>query len=176
MRILRVLRNTGLALLALVVVISLVLVAVVRVNDGPIEILAGGPFTSGAHYSGPEPDWRFLHDRAEVAFQSLQPERSRVTWILEVDGRIFIPCGYMDTTWGRLWKQWPIEVEHDGRVLLRVDDVIYSRSLVRLTDDPVLVPVLAELSSKYVGGTVPLDSVSNGSLWIFEVVPRIQAL
>ena len=166
-------RNTLIALFGFVVLTSFVLVAVARVNDGPIAIFAGGPFTTGEHYSGPEPDWRFLRDRTEVSFQSLRPARSRVTWILEVNGRIFIPCGYMDTTWGRLWKQWPIEVEHDGRILLRVDDVIYPRSLVRLTDDQLLVPVLAELSRKYVGGAVPLETVSNGSLWIFEVVPRI---
>ncbi|MBW2390106.1 MAG: hypothetical protein JRG89_16985, partial [Deltaproteobacteria bacterium] len=44
-----------------------------RFSDGPIEIIAGGPFTSGELVTGPEPDWSFVHDTQEVEFQLLEP-------------------------------------------------------------------------------------------------------
>ena len=75
-----------------------------RFADGPIAIFAGGPFTSGELVTGAEPDWSFAHDITEVEFQLVEPPRSRTTWILEHEGKIYIPCGYMTTTWGKIWK------------------------------------------------------------------------
>ena len=48
-----------------------------RFADGPLAIVAGGEFTSGELYSGPEPDWAFVKDVSEIEFQSLEPVRSR---------------------------------------------------------------------------------------------------
>ena len=48
-----------------------------RFSDGPIAIVAGGPFTSGELVSGPEPDWSFVRDVREVEFQLLEPPRAR---------------------------------------------------------------------------------------------------
>ncbi|MBW1883986.1 MAG: hypothetical protein JRJ58_10690, partial [Deltaproteobacteria bacterium] len=107
-----------------------------RFSDGPIEIIAGGPFTSGELVTGPEPDWSFVHDMQEVEFQLLEPARSRTTWIVEHEGKAYIPSGYMPTWWGRLWKKWPIEAEKDGRTLLRVGDKLYERQLVRIREGP----------------------------------------
>lgn len=170
-------------------VVGLILVGAVfawsmRFADGPLGPVAGGAFTSGNTYQGPEPDWSFLRDRQEVEFQLLNPPRSRTTWILEHEGRIYIPCGYMNETWGRLWKQWPIEAEQDGRALLRVDGVVYPRRLVRISEGPQLPFLLSELFRKYFsGGTTPsdesnpqtldegLEQIRSGSLWIFELVP-----
>lgn len=142
-----------------------------RMNDGPMEIVAGGPFTTGTLQTT-EPDWRFVHDIAEVQFQLLDPERSRTTWIVEVNGRIYIPSGYMNTPWGKVWKQWPIEAEQDGRILLRVDGNIYKRKLVRVMDSPDLLAVISELGRKYTSGLGPAstDQVTSGNLWIFELV------
>lgn len=168
----KILRNILLVVIGVPLVVVIGTLVAARFNDGPLEIIAGGPFSTGTLYTGAEPDWSYVHDMAEVQFQLLDPERSRTTWILEVDGRIFIPCGYMDTTWGRIWKQWPIEAEKDGRILLRVGDTIYERNLERLSQGPLLVPVLAELGRKYAGGPVPSIAVSSGSLWLFEVAPR----
>ncbi len=44
-----------------------------RFADGPYAIIAGGEFTSGERYLGPEPDWSFVKDRGEVEFQLLDP-------------------------------------------------------------------------------------------------------
>ena len=150
-----------------------------RFADGPWIVVSGGPFTTGTVVSE-EPDWSFVKDRQEVEFQLLEPESSRITWIVEHNGRIFIPSGYMTTWWGKIWKQWPIHALEDGRAILRVDGKLYPRQLVRIEDDPDMPYILSELARKYPLG--PQDRefsfeeaypiVSSGYLWIFELTPR----
>lgn len=165
------LRWLGRLVLLLAVVVGVVLIAA-RFSDGPLEIVAGGPFTSGELVAGEEPDWSFAKNIDTVAFQLLEPARSRTTWILEHQGRVFIPCGYMDTTWGRFWKRWPVQALEQPNAVLRIDGKLYERKLVRITDGAILPGVLEELGRKYVGGRVPVEAVSSGSLWIFELAPR----
>ena len=159
-------------LVAGIVVVVLAFFVVTRFTDGPMGIITGGAFSSGEVVSE-EPDWRYVKDYDIVEFQLLDPARSRTTWIVEHDGRIFIPSGYMLSNVGKIWKQWPLQAEKDGRAILRVDAKLYPRQLVRINDDPVLPAVLAELSRKYTNGTqIPVSEVSRGSLWIFELVQR----
>ncbi len=166
------LRAVG-GLLALLVIAIAGLVVAARFSDGPIVIIAGGPFKSGERVSGPEPDWSFVRDVQEIEFQLLDPPRSRITWILDHEGKAYIPCGYMTTWWGKLWKQWPHEAAKDPRILLRIGDRIYERRLVRIEKGPVVAPVLAELSRKYAGGReIPVEAVTSGGLWLYELAPR----
>ena len=166
------LRALGGLVAVLVIGIGALLVGA-RFADGPLAIIAGGPFSSGQLVTGPEPDWSFARDVGEVQFQLVEPPRSRTTWILEHEGRIYIPSGYMTSWWGKIWKQWPHEAEKDGRVLLRIDDKIYERQLVRVPAGPLVAPLTAELSRKYMGGAaVPAEAVSSGYLWLFELAPR----
>lgn len=159
-------------LVAGIAVVVLAFFIVTRFTDGPMGIITGGAFSSGEVVSE-EPDWRYVKDYDIVEFQLLDPARSRTTWIVEHDGRIFIPSGYMLSTVGKIWKQWPLQAEKDGRAILRVDAKLYPRQLVRIKDDPVLPAVLAELSRKYANGAqIPVSEVSRGSLWIFELVQR----
>jgi hypothetical protein len=167
------------ALRLLVVVLAAVGIAIggvlvaARFHDGPLAIVAGGPFASGEAVTGPEPDWSFAREIAEVEFQLVDPPRSRTTWILVHEGRAYIPSGYMTTWWGRIWKRWPHEAEKDPRVLLRIDGKIYERRLVRIHDGPAVAPLLAELSRKYTGGSeIPAEAVTSGYLWLFELAPR----
>ncbi|MBW2281080.1 MAG: hypothetical protein JRG76_09910 [Deltaproteobacteria bacterium] len=158
-----------------VVVVLLVggLLVGARFADGPLAIVAGGPFKTGTLVEGPEPDWSFLADVIEVEFQLLEPARSRTTWVLQYEGKAYIPCGYMTTWWGRLWKQWPIEAQKDPRIILRVGDQLYERKLVRVREGAMIGPLLAQLGEKYLGGSeVPLESVTSDYLWIFELAPR----
>jgi hypothetical protein len=144
-----------------------------RFADGPLAIVAGGPFRSGELVTGAEPDWSFVRDTVEVELQLVEPPRSRTTWIVVHEGRAFIPCGYMNSSWGRVWKRWPLEAERDGRAILRVGNDLYERQLVRITEGPLVEPLLAELGRKYGGGRhIPLDYVTSGSLWLFELAPR----
>lgn len=167
-----ILRGLAVLLVLLVVAIGALLVGA-RFADGPIAIIAGGPFRSGELVTGPEPDWSFVRDVREVEFQLVDPPRSRTTWILDHDGKAYIPCGYMTSWWGRLWKRWPAEVEKDPRIVLRIGDALYERKLVRVQDPAIVAPLLAELSRKYAGGReLPADAVTSGALLLFEVAPR----
>lgn len=160
-------------LLAVLILALAGLVVGARFADGPLALVAGGPFRSGELVTGSEPDWSFVREISEVEFQLLDPPRSRTTWILEHEGRAYIPSGYMTTWWGRIWKQWPREARKDGRILLRIGDRVYERRLVRVEDGPRVAPLLAQLSSKYLGGReVPADAVASGFLWLFELAPR----
>lgn len=162
--------------LGLVLVITAAVAAVLvgaRFADGPLEIIAGGPFTTGELQSTAPIDWSFVRDIETIEFQSLEPPRSRTVWVLTHEGRLFIPCGYMDSTWGRIWKQWPIEAERDGRIITRIDGKLYNQNLVRIHDGPELPPLVAELSRKYMGGQpIPVEAVTSGMLWLFELTPR----
>ena len=167
-----VLRVVG-GLLALLIVLTGGLLVGARFADGPIAIIAGGPFTSGELVSGAEPDWSFVRDVREVEFQLLDPARSRTTWILDHEGKAYIPCGYMTTWWGKLWKRWPLEAERDPRILLRIGDALYERQLVRIQEGEIVAPLLAELSRKYAGGReIPMEAVTSGYLWLYELAPR----
>ncbi|MGI9325393.1 MAG: hypothetical protein ACR2PZ_09260 [Pseudomonadales bacterium] len=162
--------------LMLAVVVAVGLFAM-RFADGPAEIIAGGPFKTGELHQGAEPDWSFLKDREEVEFQLLEPARSRTTWIVEHEGRIYIPSGYMNTSFGKIWKQWPLEAEKDGRAILRVDGKLYERRLLRLNEGEQLPTIVSELGRKYMGndaGMVEggLAQIRDGNLWIFELAPR----
>ena len=158
--------------LGLIVALVLGALVLARFADGPLEIIAGGPFKTGEVATG-EPDWGFAKDYATVEFQLLDPEASRTTWIAVHDGRVFIPSGYMTTWWGKIWKQWPLQAEQDGRAILRVDGKLYDRQLVRVMGGPEVEPVMAELGRKYAAGAAfPRDAFDSGYLWIFELVPR----
>ncbi|MFK7913044.1 MAG: hypothetical protein AB8B93_03950 [Pseudomonadales bacterium] len=148
-----------------------------RFADGPAAIVAGGPFKSGTLQTGPEPDWSFLTDRQEVEFQLLEPARSRTTWIVEHQGRIYIPSGYMNTTVGKLWKHWPHHAAADGRAILRVDGKLYERQMVRVREGAALPVIVSELGRKYLGNAAGmveggLAQIAEGNLWIFELQPR----
>ena len=160
------------AVLVIAVLIGIVLFAA-RFNDGPLEIIAVGELIAGELYRGPEPDWSFVKDLNTVEFQLLTPARSRTTWIMEADGRVFIPSGYMTTWWGKIWKKWPFEAVKDGRIVLRADGKRYLRTLVRRNYDEIPPAVFSELSRKYLqGNEIPGDAVTSGYMWVFELVPR----
>ncbi len=166
-------RMLGGLLIASVLGIGVLLIGA-RFSDGPLAIIAGGAFTTGQLVTDPVRDWSFIHDTREVEFQLLEPTRSRTTWIIEHKGKAYIPSGYMTTWWGKIWKKWPLEAEKDGRILLRVDGKIYERRLVRVESGPLLAPLTAELSRKYTGGgtAIPVEAVTSGYLWLFELAPR----
>jgi len=172
----KIIRFFAYTLLTLVIVIGLFLFSA-RFADGPLEIVSGGSFTSGEQYSGEEPDWSFVRDKPTVEFQLMDPARSRTTWIVEHKGKIYIPSGYMTTTWGKIWKQWPIQAEKDGRAILRVDGKLYKRQLRRVKSGPEVGPIVELIAKKYAGagagdgGSDGAKLVESGYLWLFEMAP-----
>ncbi len=142
-----------------------------RFADGPIAVIAGGPLESGELVTGPEPDWSFVRQVQEIELQLLSPARSRTTWVIEHEGRIFVPCGYLNSALGRIWKQWPIEARKDGRALVRIEGQRYERQLVLVTDSATFKSVAAKLGQKY-GVDTSAAIVGGDALWIFELERR----
>ena len=143
-----------------------------RFHDGPIEIIAGGPFKTGEVTSAPD-DWTFLTDRGEIEFQTMDPATSRTVWLAVHDQRLFVVSGYMTTGYGKLWKQWPHYLDDDDQVILRIDGKLYEQRLQRVLEGPDIVPVLNEFGRKYgFASNAPAATISEGHVWMFEVVPR----
>ena len=171
------------ALRVLLVIGVLVLIPVVAVgallatsgySDGPGAVFGGGPLVSGELVTGPEPDWSFVRDISTIELQLLEPPRSRLIWIAEHEGKIYVVSGYMNTRIGRLWKRWPAQAERDGRAMLRIAGKRYERTLVRLITEPVVEGVTAEFSRKYGAGMTPA-AIESGQTWLFELAPRSPA-
>ncbi len=162
--------KTLIRFLLILVIAAAALSTAARYADGPFGLVAGGAFRTGTMLDE-TPDWRALADRATVELQLVEPPRSRTTWILLVDGDAYIPCAFMNTTWGRLWKRWPLEAAQDGRALLRIDDRIYERQLTRITQGEVVAAVVERLSDKY-DVTASVPDVASGALWLFRLDAR----
>ena len=141
-----------------------------RFHDGPIENITGGAFTSGELVDGAEPDWSFIKDRQTFEFQIMDPATSRTVWFAIHENKIYVGSGYMKTTLGKIWKQWPHYVESDNRALLRVDGKIYPRQLIRLSPEQAKDEVAAEFIRKY---NAPLNAaaVASGDVWLYELAP-----
>ena len=146
-----------------------------RFHDGPLEIISGGPFKTGEISATPM-NWDFIKDRQEIEFQTLNPTTSRTVWLGVVEGRLFLVSGYMNTSYGGIWKQWPHYLEDDDRVILRIDGKLYEQRLQRIMEGPEVVPVLSEFARKYFGGSsgefTADASVRSGDTWMYEVVER----
>lgn len=146
-----------------------------RLSDGPVAVIPGGPFRSGEPTPIPA-DWGFLRDRMEVEFQTMDPATSRTVWVGVHDTRLFLVSGYMTTWYGGIWKQWPHYMGDDTRIVLRVDDSLYDLQLERVMEGPDVAPVLSEFARKYSGaapGAVTNDAaVTSGSVWMYEAVAR----
>ncbi len=164
----------------LVVVGALILIPVVAIGtlavasgsaDPPSAFFGGGPLLDGELVTGPEPDWSFVGDVGVVDLQLVDPPRSRVVFIADHDGKLYVVSGYMGSFLGRLWKRWPVQAERDGRAVVRIEGKRYERTLLRIQPGAdVIEGVSAELGRKY-GGADP-GSIESGDTWLFELAPR----
>jgi hypothetical protein len=154
------------------VVFTIVLFFVyMRFHDGPMEIIAGGPFKTGELVQGPEPDWSFIKDRPTIEFQLFDPETSRLLWVAVDNNKLYLVSGYMKTGFGKIWKQWPHYAEKDNRALLRVDGKIYERKLVRLSGDSLSAGIAGEFNRKY-NAPLTKEDIDSNSAWLYELAPR----
>lgn len=142
-----------------------------RNGDGPSILFPGGAFVTGEVYSGPEPDWRFTDDIPVIELQIDEPLSSRRTFIMESDGRVYVPSGYMRSFLGRIWKDWAFEAaEGDGSGAIRINGIIYPRRLVRVTEGPELDGVVAKMRQKY-APEMTRAAIESGDVWIFRLAP-----
>ena len=174
-----------LQILGVIILIPAVGMATLRVEnrnaDGPSILFPGGEMTSGRLHTGPEPDWSFTDDIQLVELQLNDPMASRLIYVLEAEGRLFIISGYMTTMLGKLWKEWAFEADRgNNQGVLRVDGVRYPRTLVRIEEGDILDGVAAKLITNYGGGpTAGAEAIAatragieSGNSWVFELIPR----
>jgi hypothetical protein len=158
--------------IGVVVLLVAVLVFGARFGDGPIAIIPGGPLVAGELVTGPEPDWTFARDLAEMEFQLVEPPQSRTIWLEVHDKKLYVVSGYMNSMVGKIWKQWPAQALRDGRAVIRIEGKRYERQLVRILDDlPLLEAIAAEVSRKY-GAPLRADMAATGDVWFFALQPR----
>ncbi len=143
-----------------------------RNNDGPSIIFPGGELISGELYSGPEPDWKFTDQISTVHLQLDKPLSSRLIWIEENDGKIYVTSDYMGTWLGRLWKHWAVQAyQGDGLAVVRIDGVRYERKLIRVLSGPALDGVIAKKIAKY-RSRITKEAIESGETWVFELATR----
>lgn len=142
-----------------------------RFADGPNRVFSGGPLIAGALHTGPEPDWSFVNEIPTVELQLLDPAQSRRIWIAEAEGKLYVWSGYMNSTVGRIWKQWPGQAESDGRAIIRINGVRYERQLNRIRTGDELDAITAAITAKYPSRTTRAG-VEAGGVWVFEAAPR----
>ncbi|MDA1075300.1 MAG: hypothetical protein O3A63_11150 [Proteobacteria bacterium] len=172
-----------LQVVGVIVLIPLVTIATLRIDnqdaDGPSILFPGGELVSGELYTGHEPDWSFTDDVPTIELQLVDPLSSRTIFVMESDGKVYIPSGYMRSVLGRIWKDWAFQADAgDGLAVARIKGVRYERQLIRVMDGEVMAGVAAKLAQKYSGGETPeavaaiRKSVADGDTWIFEMAPR----
>ena len=142
-----------------------------RFGDGPNRVFSGGPLQAGELYSGVEPDWSFVSTVPTIEMELESTGTSRRIWVAEYNGRLFVWSGYMGSTVGRIWKQWPVQAEEDGRAVMRIEGVRYQRQLNRIQSDPDLAGITAVITSKYRSALSPA-TIEAGDVWLFEATPR----
>jgi hypothetical protein len=157
-------------LILIPVVALLTLVVSARSSDGPSVLFSGGPLVAGELVTGAEPDWSFARDVGTIELQLLDPPRSRVIWIVEYEGKVYVVSGYMGSFIGRLWKRWPAQAERDGRAIVRIAGKRYERTLVRIKTGAVVEGVAAELRRKY-GSEITPAAIEAETTWLFELAP-----
>ena len=147
-----------------------------RFSDGPIGILSGGKFSSG-DLQPTANDFSMLEGLDTIEFQTMDPSTSRTIWLVVYESRLFFVSGYMNTSYGKLWKQWPSYLEQDDSILIRANGRLYPQRLERLLDAPEIPAVMGKFAEKYGLGSVdsPPEAVRSmikkGDAWLFEVLP-----
>ena len=139
----------------------LLTVVVNRLSDGPlVEMLPGGPFTSGEIIMEGPGDWSFLADRMTVEFESAG--RSRVVWIHVLDGDAYLGASLGFPP----FKTWHETALEDPAAVLRVDGKRYPRNLTKIDDEEIRARLREAGNRKYGGSPDP-----SSDTWYFRLDP-----
>ena len=118
---------------AVQIVIGLLVATYVAAIFVPFEPVERRPGTrlAGDLADVQDTDWSFVQGRNQIFVETrtwyLIPHSITTTsWV--VDEEFYVPCGNCDS------KRWPKNVRADPRVRLKIDDKIYERTAIRITD------------------------------------------
>ncbi len=148
--------------------------------DGPSVLFPGGELVSGELHTGADPDWSFTDDVFTIELQLNDPMASRRIFVMESDGKVYVPSGYMKSFLGRIWKDWAFEAEAGNNLgVARIEGVRYERQLIRVKDPAIIEGVAQKMLQKYAPEGAPPDlieefrrSIAEDETWIFEMAPR----
>ncbi len=118
-----------------VILLALVLAGVgvvARFSDGPIIVFPGGPLTSGIPTEYETVDWSRVAHIREFELQLETPPRSRTTRVFSHGNAPYVPCAFCTN---RVLKRWPRELEHDDRVVFRIDGMLIEGRAKRVPND-----------------------------------------
>jgi hypothetical protein len=87
--------------------------------DGPVFVFAGGPLRSGEQMDFADMDWVALDERHELELEIVGATSSLTLWFSVHDGAPYVACD-LDCV-GGLLTRWPQQIEHDNRVVIRID-------------------------------------------------------
>lgn len=148
-------------------------------DDGPSVLFPGGQLISGTLHQGAEPDWAFTDEVFTIELETSDPVSSRRIFVMESDGKVYVPSGYMRSFLGKLWKDWAFDVEDGSKAAVaRIEGVRYERELIRVMDPAIVEGVARKLAIKYAGGESPeavaeiMKTVAEGDTWLFQMAPR----
>ena len=174
-----------LQILGILLLVPAVALATLRFDnrnaDGPSILFPGGELVSGHLYTGAEPDWTFTDEIQTIELQLDDPLSSRLIWITETEGRIYVISKFMNTAIGRIWKDWAVAAdEGDGLAVFRIGDTRYERRLVRVHERELPSAFAIRLTEKYGRGDSSPQAVAanrrdieTGDTWVFELAPRM---
>lgn len=142
-----------------------------RWHGGPIGPIPGGAL-AGTFATAPL-DLGRVTEASQLALQvNPAAPRSVTTWVVVVDGRVFVPVAFA------AHKVWPHIAVSDPRVVIRVGDQLFERSARRITDPALLRRLRSAVALKYGVGDDADESdeeASENSTWIFELAPPEEA-
>ena len=161
-----------LGILLVLLLLPVVLVILVRFHDGPMEIVAGGPFRSGELVTEVE-DWSFLNDIYTLEMETKKTGKSRVLWVAVHENQVYIFSNYMNSRWGRIWKRWPRNLMGNDEITLRVDGKLYALYINRLQGEAHIPAVLQRFNDKYKpADKLTPESVASGKIWLFTLTQK----
>tara|TARA_R110002072_G_scaffold59158_1_gene150675 strand:- start:13318 stop:13872 length:555 start_codon:yes stop_codon:yes gene_type:complete len=183
----RFLKYLGVGLLVIIISLSLGVVVVQRVSDGPIEFLQGGPFQTGEVVKEPVTDWSF-GELGNTQFELVGYGTSRRAGFIMLDGVAYMTCD-LGFIWNRLegmpkmvlnliyvFKSWHLDAVEDGRARIRLDGKIYETQFTKVEDpelqeklklriETIFREMFGELGPQPVNG--PKD------IWFFRIDSRV---
>ncbi len=149
------------ASLGVVVGLIALLVVVSRFADGPmVEMLPGGPLTTGEIVTNGPSDWSFVSDHMFVEFES--DGRSRKTFILTVDGDAYIPASLGFPP----FKTWHKKALENPDAVIRIGGKRYPRRLHKIDNPEIEARLKEQVGTKYGGGPDP-----ESGAWFFRLDP-----
>ena len=148
--------------LGAIVVAVAVLAFVARFHDGPlVEMLPGGPLTSGEWEPDGDVDFSFARDTEKIELET--GGRSRWVWIVTEGHDAFVPASLSFPP----LKRWHREALEDPEAVVRIDGRRYHRRVEKVEDPALHRRLVAAVRAKY--ANVPASGPDD--VWFFRLAP-----